>query len=110
MKGNAGYAVGDNGVILKTITGGSQSLATYKSGENKLGIFPNPNQGSFTVSLSNTNQSVQLVISDIMGKIIFNSRVTGDSWSFKDFPLLPGIYLVAAGTADHTFTGKMVVQ
>lgn len=78
---------GDYTLVLTSPTGCSstQSLPFTVSGvsilpvfTHELSIFPNPNNGIFTIHLQGTQQSVKIWLRDVYGKIIQELNLTND--------------------------------
>jgi len=92
---------------------------TFGIGENDLNVgvavFPNPNNGTFTVKLSSeSNESVKLSIRSIVGESIFNEElITVNGELVKTFDLsnfAEGIYFLILENNNKVLTEKIVVQ
>ena len=76
-------------------------------------IFPNPNNGKFQIRLGHLNAQVNVTISDIFGKKIFNEAY---EMSFKDAievkasMLERGIYFLTVQHQETTFTKRIVIE
>lgn len=85
------------------------------SGINELGrsqkvsIYPNPNSGSFTVSLNDTRQK-KIQVFDVLGNIV--SQL--DSADSETTIVLPdtakGIYFITIQTVDNSYNSKIIVE
>lgn len=79
-------------------------------------IFPNPSNGIFTINNEQlTNSNYQLTISDLTGKIIFNSKYQNFNNSTIDLtsdrsPLQKGIYMLTIKTETDIYTKKLIIQ
>ncbi|MEN8223791.1 MAG: C25 family cysteine peptidase [Bacteroidota bacterium] len=92
---------------------------TFSINENDLNIgvsvFPNPNNGSFTIQLSSEeNESVKMQIRSIVGEVIFseeNLSVKGEFIQIVDLSnYAEGIYLLVLENNNNVLTEKIVVQ
>ncbi|HMP98718.1 MAG TPA: two-component regulator propeller domain-containing protein [Cyclobacteriaceae bacterium] len=92
------------------------TLAANKHEEVK--IFPNPVTGNFagTVGISGLATDVSVKITDIQGKLIFETRANGGTatWNVRDLNgrrVSSGMYMVFSASADgkETHVGKIAV-
>lgn len=75
---------------------------------SKLSIFPQPNDGSFTIINGNCEFGFQLQISDGSGRIVYiGQHQSGDRLTLN---LPPGFYLLKAQSGDKVSTGRMIVR
>ncbi|WP_146194175.1 glycine-rich domain-containing protein [Brumimicrobium oceani] len=64
-------------------------------------VFPNPNNGAFTLEVSSEKSfsDVQLTLSDLSGKVVFSEKVNIDSgktqFYFNEIGLQKGVYLIS---------------
>jgi len=105
-----GFAVGTNGLILKTTTGGTNSINDITF-DKKISIYPNPNDGDFTVKYNNSTGKLLLIrIKDLSGKTIFENTCSQNSFRFNKKVLNKGLYIVSIIGDDIYFTSKMIVK
>ena len=117
---NTGYAVGSNGVILKTTTGGNllgilpiSSLVpkSYSLSQN----YPNPFNPSTTIKFNIPNESnVKIAVYDILGNMIQSLvnenmkageyKVTWDASNYSS-----GIYFYKLTSGDFVESKKMIL-
>ena len=72
-------------------------------------LYPNPNNGQFTIELENTDRESVLEIYDVMGNIIWSKKgVTKNQINLQNHP--KGIYLVRVVSKNNIFTRKIVFQ
>ena len=77
--------------------------------DNKVNIIPNPNNGSFCVSLTNNDEITGIKVFDTMGKIIYsNNRFNGGEVVLPD--VKHGVYYVIVTLKDKTITEKIIIQ
>jgi len=107
-----GYIVGDNGVVLKTNNGGVgfNELVPDNWGIN---IYPNPNNGTFSVSFSNQKDKFSaLEIMDINGRCIFSRDIP--QWSTFENILLTdiaaGVYLLRIISNNLALSKLLVIH
>lgn len=98
--------------LYKAPVPSSISVNEVATNEN-LSISPNPNNGSFTVQLSNSNFSNgYLSVTDMMGKRVYDQSITPHSTHIY-VPLhntSAGVYFVNAQLDGRTYTQKIVIQ
>jgi hypothetical protein len=74
-------------------------------------IYPNPNDGNFTLEFPNPeNNQVQIIITDITGKIIIETTSTQEQYNYTGNELQSGIYLVTVKGDNGFNVSKMVVK
>ncbi|MBI5538976.1 MAG: T9SS type A sorting domain-containing protein [Bacteroidia bacterium] len=77
---------------------------------NQLNIYPNPSNSEFTIELTNTDSKIyQIIITDITGKLIFETFCRSKKYFFNEFKLLPGIYLVKI-KGDKVYNKKIIIK
>ena len=75
-------------------------------------VFPNPNTGSFTVSLPETGVDATIMVMDIYGKVLERRDVLAHTISEVQFDmnnLARGTYMIKVDQGDHTYRGKVLV-
>ncbi len=83
-----------------TVTTGIQELGTA----HNFSLFPNPNDGNFTLkgAFSNANETIDLMIADVTGRIVYRQNLTLRSTSIEQnisVEHLPaGVYMLRIGT------------
>ena len=124
--GNNEFCVNQNQAIIALLMGahlGNCTVATAPNtrfGNNmeeittqKVAVFPNPNNGTFTVTLTNINASEVRVV-DQNGKIITRKKTMGsvktNTLSFQLPTVAKGMYMIQAISKEGIFTCKMMVQ
>jgi|GEM_PF-6612476 len=108
--GSIGYldvsdSVSDTCVVsqVKTVTRHSDVVS----------LFPNPNPGSFVVSINTTEDWIaSLVITDVLGRIVSTREINltvGDN-RLNYYSLSPGIYLLRVQSAELKQVIKIIVE
>jgi bacillopeptidase F len=92
--------IGDQPISIE-----NTNLASFK-------IFPNPNQGTFTVQadeLLSMDSNFKLI--DLLGKVVFESRLLKGSniYSIKCGDVIPGIYTCLIQNHKTAFAEKIVI-
>lgn len=80
---------------------------TSNEQESIIGIYPNPNQGSFYVTIG-TNEIHQLSIFDIQGRLISKEQVSGSTWIHTQLPA--GKYVVVLDAPTQQTTQSLIVH
>ncbi|MES2587495.1 MAG: T9SS type A sorting domain-containing protein [Bacteroidota bacterium] len=83
---------------------------------NSLSIFPNPNEGEFTIEINSINsiKNANIVISDISGKIIYSELVSlnkgVNQFHLNKFDLSTGTYLVHLKNLNEDFKPSLLIK
>jgi len=73
-------------------------------------VYPNPNAGSFYVSLSNYNEGISINVYDITHRLIFNNQITQYMNAFQLPNVSNGTYIYEIISTDKLIkTGKLCV-
>ncbi|OAV45672.1 T9SS type A sorting domain-containing protein [Lewinella sp. 4G2] len=110
------YVTNNQGTVELELNDG----ATGELGETQLSVFPNPNNGNFTVELNlpTAQDRVVMTVSDMTGRIVDNTFLpmyAGLNRMHVDLAgttLTPGVYLVRFQTADGqlNLTERVVIK
>jgi hypothetical protein len=86
------------------------SLSNESFGFDSFGIYPNPAQESFSLSLTNGNlANAQVDIYDMTGKLILSK--TSDNNQKVDIQTLnSGVFIIMVESGSKTYTKKLIVQ
>ncbi|MCW3084928.1 MAG: hypothetical protein JWP12_2294 [Bacteroidetes bacterium] len=123
---NQSYTYTANGTYTVEVTnGGCTSAASTGvvvvntgiaegSNPNSLSIFPNPNDGNFTVSFSSTEkESYTIEITNALGQVVLKEDVKDFTGKYnKDLSVEEygkGIYMISLTNANHETVKKMMV-
>ncbi len=77
---------------------------------NNLTIYPNPNNGRFTVDLGKDYNDIEIVITDINGRVIQNNRVAQGNIIEIDFNKPAGVYFVSVTSETKHAQVKIIKQ
>lgn len=75
---------------------------------NDFRVFPNPNQGQFT--LSSDDEITEISLYDAQGKVIYQNLVNTHSTTISTGNYVPGVYLLKATFSDQTIVKRIVVE
>jgi trimeric autotransporter adhesin len=76
-----------------------------------LRVWPNPNSGSFTFSLSSaTNEEVSVVVTNVVGVKVKEFTATTNKETETDLHVPPGMYMISATTAHGIWVKKIMVS
>jgi trimeric autotransporter adhesin len=76
-----------------------------------LSLYPNPNNGTFTLNLSTgANQPITVSVTDITGRQVFKTNGLSDKKMELNLNAGAGMYFVHVATTTGTITRKIVVQ
>lgn len=77
-----------------------------------ISIYPNPNNGKFTISLKNSILKMQVDIYNTLGQKIYESSTRSPlSENEIDFSLYPkGIYFIKINDGDNNYTDKIIIR
>lgn len=73
-----------------------------------ISVYPNPNNGTFQIDLSNTIDKWQVNILSVDGKVIFNQKVSNSTFKIEN--LNKGFYIVQAITSQGRYITKVEVK
>lgn len=77
--------------------------------EEDINITPNPNSGSFSVSIPENNTFTDLKVIDITGRIVYNQSISKSTLNISLNHLKAGIYFVEVSNEDSNLSKKVVV-
>jgi hypothetical protein len=80
-------------------------------GEKSIKVYPNPNNGQFTVELSNFESRSTLFLVNTMGSIVFQGTINeNESTQFELLNLNKGIYFLQVRNGNTAISKKIVVN
>ncbi|WP_104734872.1 T9SS type A sorting domain-containing protein [Hanstruepera ponticola] len=90
------------------------SLSIYENSFEEFAIFPNPNNGSFTIKLnSRSNSNIIVEVYDIRGRSVYNKSFNNNANFNKVIDLnnaQSGVYLVKVNDGDKQTIKKILVE
>ncbi len=87
-------------------------ISTIANKNETLAIFPNPNTGSFTVTLPTTANAVEVTVIDMLGKTVATNTITHNMPRTATFTLnnVPtGNYIIKVTDGVKTFRDKLMM-
>jgi len=93
----------------------SESLAVNNYVFNEFKVFPNPSNGQFNVEFKSQNTSeVEIVIFDLMGRIVFKEKYSTNATSFKERVniqnISSGIYVLQVKRGNEISSQKIHIN
>jgi sugar lactone lactonase YvrE len=86
------------------------AAGVHNTGENPaLKIYPNPNNGAFTLELGDHDGNAVVTISDLFGKTMETRACREQKNSFTIGNKLPGTYIIKVQTTDAIYTEKVSI-
>lgn len=86
-------------------------LSNSTFNENSFTIYPNPNNGNFTISLKeNATQEVNMILYDVLGKELQQQKLNNSETVIKTNSLSKGIYFAKIVSEKESFTKKIIVE
>ncbi len=88
----------------------SIGIFSLESIKNPINLYPNPNNGQFSMALENSDGDALIEVYDLMGKKVFTERNTTGQLvvNIEDQP--KGIYFVKVTIGNEVFSEKVVYQ
>lgn len=77
--------------------------------ESDIKVLPNPNNGTFTVSIPEDNSFTDLQIVDITGRTVYTQKVTESSFTIALDKIKSGVYFVKLGDENAQLSKKIVI-
>ena len=103
-----GYAVGSNGSVVKTESGGITSLINITNDINLVQIYPNPANNSITIN-SKSNEAINTIkIFDINGILIKKYNTYSESCKINMSEFSPNIYFIEIQTKSKRIVTRIV--
>ena len=89
-----------------------ESTPTITNNTSSLKVFPNPNTGSFTVLLQNTDEDAQMEIYNMIGQNVYSTKLLKGSNQVSLTTHTPGMYFYRVYTKSGVFvsSGKLIVE
>jgi hypothetical protein len=95
---------------------GFLSVGNVNAPGNGLSLFPNPNNGSFTLSgrvNTNSNKDISIDVTDVLGRVIYSGKTTPENGLVSadlKLDLAAGAYMLRAYTETRTETFHFVIS
>jgi hypothetical protein len=109
------FACTDSATITVSFSFAACTGTQEQVGDARVRIFPNPNEGYFTVSIDRLNEDVDFSVETITGQSLLKSKIvpapTGKTEIKVDLSMLPkGIYIVRLKGEGTNAVKKMIIH
>ncbi len=88
---------------------GSTSI-NNQSLSNSIVVFPNPSTGDFTIKNSRENENAEIEISNALGEIVFNAKMTNGTFQVHLENVSAGVYFLKVKTTSGIVIKKISVK
>lgn len=99
--------------VASVIINSTVGVTENKGLVSDIQIFPNPNQGVFTVKANTANEPTLLSITDICGKLVFTKTISKEqliSGYQPDLNLAEGLYLIELKNSQSSWIEKLLIS
>lgn len=115
-------AFGTGVTLTATFTGGiqgvysfarQQSLPTDSFEFNEVGVYPNPNNGTFNIQFTPSSEKINVVVFDLRGRIILDKEYQNNGLFNESIQLNnveSGIYLVRIQDGSRKIAKKIIIE
>tara|TARA_B110000444_G_C18385103_1_gene386661 strand:- start:268 stop:558 length:291 start_codon:yes stop_codon:yes gene_type:complete len=73
-------------------------------------IYPNPNNGSFEIQMTNLSAKTEIEILDLNGKIIYKNTYSNKNQNINIENISRGVYIVKANQNGYVRTKKLIIK
>lgn len=88
-----------------------EELNKFNTSEKQVIVFPNPNNGTFNVTLLNFENSASICIYNLTGAIFYNSNIEQTTLKEITLPTIQkGIYFVRVTSNKEQFVKKIIIK
>ena len=86
-------------------------MSINKNSTNTFDLYPNPNNGCFTISFNNNSfENSSFTLYDVMGKKILSQKLNNTETIIKSNNLTNGIYLAKISNTNQIITKKIIIK
>jgi hypothetical protein len=78
--------------------------------DNQVSVYPNPNDGVFTVSIFGTLNNCSIIITDLVGKFVYQQTITTPQSEISLESLQTGVYVIRIKNGNQITTKRLVKQ
>jgi len=97
-----------NGGLVRLDESILNSVAETMMTGNLLNVFPNPNNGNFSLNIPAYISTYSILITDAVGRVVYRNDKEDNAGVFT-LPLKPGSYFLKAVLEDKIYTGNFMV-
>ncbi|MDF1676389.1 MAG: T9SS type A sorting domain-containing protein, partial [Vicingaceae bacterium] len=109
LTGNA-YNGSNNDFVLIRYNNLVTNIESKEELKNSVAIYPNPNNGSFEMTIDAPFQEANLTIFDLTGKVIVQQRITQKNTQLNLLSHPKGMYFYQLMVDGKQVTGKLLIQ
>lgn len=73
-------------------------------------IYPNPNDGEFSVLFAAEDVEYNVVVTDFTGKVVYTATGFGREHIVKMKDIVSGVYFVRVNIGDKSYTEKVIIK
>ncbi len=92
-----------------TINVTTSTVSVLEVNKEKINIFPNPNNGTFTITLNNADKT-NIKIYDLNGKLVFEDVQNVAKERYQLSKLISGVYIIKLISKNDIFTKRITIQ
>jgi hypothetical protein len=100
-------------IVIKAATAGGCNVGTVNTTliAGELRVYPNPNRGTFTLSLlSNTSDDANVIITNLVGAKVSEFVIVPNKATDIKLNQPPGVYFISAISDGKKYAAKLVVE
>ncbi len=111
MANSCGSASAIYTITVNTYAACHLGLNTVSAAEGFI-VYPNPSSGSFTVKMHETQTTGNIIITDILGKVIETRTIDNNAMREAIFNLhtAPGCYIITLNTGKQVYKAKVTIE
>jgi len=120
FQGNADFDLGANSTFLNSFGGNDIFILKMRQEElvglegeiniELLNVFPNPNNGNFSLNFEKVYNYIELNVFDIQGNIVYTSSFNNSSNVHLNLELPPGVYASKVITDKKMMFTKIIIK
>ena len=96
--------------VAKLNPSATTSIESLNFNGTKISIYPNPNNGLFTIVLPENTTNTQLQVLNVLGEMVYNKMISGVSNTIDISNLAAGIYTIKTLSGKQLGTYKFIKQ
>ena len=89
---------------------GNVGINEINNKNDGVAIYPNPNNGTFTINLNKEYKNIQMEITDVIGQVIYSSALKETAQTTMQLSVKSGIYFVEVKTEAGIMRKKLVKE
>src|SRR5204862_1561126 len=97
-------------VTIRVVTEVFTGISEQHEIENKAVIYPNPSTNYFTIKFGDYKNRVDVIITDVTGKIIFKTFADTPELKVNTKNFAEGIYIARIQSGDFIETKKLIIK